>query len=155
HIKELHQYPFLTNSDAHSLGKMGREYGRLFMKEANFNELQKVLRNEAGRLIRANYGLNPLLGKYYQSVCLNCGAQIDMRGDQVKTSGAQINLEMAVCSACGGTEFIKGVSARIKELSDVDVTPVTRPPYIHQVPLDFIPGLGPKTMKRLLQVFET
>ena len=30
-----------------------------------------------------------------------------------------------------------------------------RPPYIHQVPLDFIPGLGPKMMERLLQAFGT
>jgi len=141
HIKELYPYPFLTNSDAHSLGKMGREYGKFLMEDANFNELQKVLRHEDGRSIGVNYGLNPLLGKYYQSVCSNCSAGV--------------NLEKAVCSACGSSDFIKGVSTRIKELSDEDVTPVVRPPYTHQVPLDFLPGLGPKTMKRLLQVFGT
>ncbi|MNH27255.1 hypothetical protein D3C79_873580 [compost metagenome] len=91
--------------------------------------------------VRFVQSLNPLLGKYYQSVCFNCGAQV--------------NIKMTVCSECGSSDFIKGVSTRIKELSNVDVTPVIRPPYIHQVPLDFIPGLGPKTMKRLLQVFGT
>lgn len=141
HIKELHPYPFLTSSDAHSLGKMGREYGKLLMEESSFYELQKALRHEEGRLIRANYGLNPLLGKYYESICFHCGEQV--------------NMEMEACSECGSTDFIKGVSTRIKELSDEDVTPVNRPPYIHQVPLDFIPGLGPKTMKRLLEVFGT
>ena len=30
-----------------------------------------------------------------------------------------------------------------------------RPPYIHQVPLDFIPGLGPKAMEKLLEAFGT
>lgn len=140
-IKELYPYPFLTNSDAHSLRKMGREYGKFLMEEANFYELQKVLRNEDGRLIRANYGLNPLLGKYYQSVCANCGEQVKK--------------EMLECSACGSNHFIKGVSTRIEELSDADARPVLRPPYIHQVPLDFIPGLGPKTFERLLQAFGT
>lgn len=140
-IKELHRYPFLTNSDAHSLGKMAREYGKFLMKEANFYELKKVLRNEGGRSIRANYGLNPLLGKYYQSVCVDCGEQV--------------RKEMQMCSACGSSHLIKGVSTRIEELSDADVPPVLRPPYIHQVPLDFIPGLGPKTFERLLQAFGT
>ena len=28
-------------------------------------------------------------------------------------------------------------------------------PYIHQVPLDFIPGVGPKTIDRLIQAFGT
>ncbi|NLJ85092.1 MAG: TIGR00375 family protein, partial [Firmicutes bacterium] len=30
-----------------------------------------------------------------------------------------------------------------------------RPHYIHQVPLDFIPGVGPKTLEKLLAAFGT
>ena len=30
-----------------------------------------------------------------------------------------------------------------------------RPPYVHQVPLEFIPGLGPKLMEKLLDHFGT
>lgn len=141
HIKEIQPYPFLTNSDAHSLGKMAREYGRFTLKDANFNELKKALRNQDGRAIRANYGLNPLLGKYHQTVCANCNEQV--------TS------EMLVCPVCASPHIIKGVSTRIQELSDADIPSVSRPPYIHQVPLDFIPGLGPKTFERLLQAFGT
>ena len=140
-IKELQQYPFLTNSDAHSLGKIAREYQKLTLKDANFNELKKALRNEDGRAVSANYGLNPLLGKYYQTVCANCGEQVTDA--------------MTVCPRCESQTFIKGVSTRIQELSDSEVPFVSRPPYIHQVPLDFIPGLGPKTFERLLQAFGT
>lgn len=43
---------------------------------------------------------------------------------------------------------------RIKELTTANSVP-DRPPYIHQVPLDFLPGLGPKTMAKLLDHFGT
>ena len=140
-IKEIQPYPFLTNSDAHSLGKMAREYQKCALKEANFQELKKALRQQDGRAIRANYGLNPLLGKYYQTVCADCG--------QALIDG------MARCPQCESTTFIKGVASRIQELSDAESLSVSRPPYIHQVPLDFIPGLGKKTFERLLQAFGT
>src|SRR5690606_34973577 len=72
HIREIQPYPFLTHSDAHSLGKMGREYEKLKLQAANFHELRLALRNQEQRAICANYGLNPLLGKYYETVCANC-----------------------------------------------------------------------------------
>ncbi len=140
-IKEIQRYSFLTNSDAHSLGKMAREYQKLLLEQSSFGELKKALRGQEGRTILANYGLNPLLGKYYQTVCAKCGLQIPD--------------EEASCPHCGGGTFIKGVSTRIRELSDEGLPAVKRPPYIHQVPLDFIPGLGPKTFERLLQTFGT
>lgn len=140
-IEELQQYPFLTNSDAHSLGKIAREYQKVRLEEPSFNELKKALNKQDGRMIVANYGLNPLLGKYYQTVCAKCGGQIEK--------------EEAPCPHCGGSTFIKGVSTRIQELSGEELSPIDRPPYIHQVPLDFIPGLGPKTFDRLLQAFGT
>jgi uncharacterized protein (TIGR00375 family) len=119
-LSELHQYPFVTNSDAHSLAKIGREYQKIRMEAPTFQELKKALKNQDGRRIESNYGLNPLLGKYHQS-----------------------------------TGEIKGVSDRLKELSDAEEQPVNRPPYIHQVPLQFIPGVGPKMLERLKDYFKT
>ena len=92
-------------------------------------------------MITANYGLNPLLGKYHQSVCGKCFQKVD-EGE-------------VYCPACQAKHIIKGVSTRIKELSTEMEQYRTRPPYIHQVPLDFIPGLGPKMLDRLLQAFGT
>ena len=140
-IRELQAYPFLTNSDAHSLGKIAREYQKITLNHASFSELKKALRNEDGRGIAANFGLNPLLGKYHQTVCANCGEQLAMTVQK--------------CPHCEKQTIIKGVSKRIEELSDPELVPCVRPPYIHQVPLDFIPGLGPKTLERLLQAFGT
>lgn len=140
-ITELEQYSFVTNSDAHSLGKMAREYQILRIGDANFLELQMALHNMDGRCVIANYGLHPLLGKYYQTVCAKCEEKVPLETD--------------ICLACGSTQIIKGVSTRIEELSSPTELARLRPPYIHQVPLDFIPGLGPKMMEKLLAEFGT
>lgn len=140
-MDELAPYTFVTNSDAHSLEKLAREYQKLKVTDGNFEELKKVLHQQEGREVLLNYGLNPLLGKYHESVCANCGEQVL---DNVTT-----------CPFCGTNQIIKGVAKRIEELSNKTVHQVKRPPYIHQVPLDFIPGIGPKTIQKLLDVFGT
>ena len=50
-----------------------------------------------------------------------------------------------------------GVLDRIEIIKDKKETksPENRPPYIYQVPLTFIPGVGPKVIDKLLQNFET
>ncbi|MFB6802660.1 endonuclease Q family protein [Peribacillus butanolivorans] len=143
-IKELESFVFVTNSDAHSLGKIAREYQKIRLKEPGFNELAKALQDKEGRKVSANYGLNPLLGKYHQTVCSGCLHQLLRDNEQ--------------CPECGNKTIIKGVSTRIEELSIPKMNGEKRrerPPYIHQVPLDFIPGLGPKSMEKLLKAFGT
>ncbi|MCU9613772.1 endonuclease Q family protein [Caldibacillus lycopersici] len=140
HLKQLHRYPYITNSDAHSLPKIGREYQALFIENGSFSELTKALRGEAGRKIMVNYGLDPLLGKYYRTTCAKCVTPMTE--------------EMDRCPHCGSKQKVKGVSERIAELTDTNDHPV-RPPYVHQVPLDFLPGIGPKTLAKLLHSFGT
>lgn len=141
-ISELSRYTFVTNSDAHSLGKLAREYQKMQLAEANFNELKMALHEQEDRRVLANYGLNPLLGKYHESVCANCGEQVD-------------DDDLTICPYCGKSQLIKGVAKRIQELSDVVEPTRNRPPYIHQIPLDFIPGIGPKTIEKMLDAFGT
>ncbi|MFE8695578.1 endonuclease Q family protein [Cytobacillus sp. FJAT-53684] len=140
-IKELHEFSYVTNSDAHSLKKIAREYHVLQMAEPTFNELEKALHAIDGRKVKANYGLDPLLGKYHQTVCSQCFTPFDP--------------EKGVCNHCGSTKYIKGVADRITELKTASSSPVNRPPYIHQVPLEFISGLGPKMLGKLLDHFGT
>lgn len=140
-IEELKAYPFLSNSDAHSVAKIAREYQQMKMESTSFAELKKVLKKEDGRKITANYGLNPFLGKYYHTVCEKCFHK-------------QPASSQWLCTQCGHGKFIKGVSERIKELAHTD-HPISRPPYIHQVPLDFIPGIGAKTLDKLIQFVGT
>lgn len=138
-IGELHRYSFVTNSDAHSLAKIAREYQVVAMKEPTFLELYKALKAEDGRKIIANYGLDPLLGKYHKTVCAEC---LNPANDDDQ-----------ICALCGNKKIIKGVADRILELKTADQSPVGRPPYVHQVPLEFIPGLGPKLLEKLVNHF--
>lgn len=148
---ELHRYPFVSNSDAHSLAKIAREYQVIDMEQPSFQELRLALTNKDNRRIVANFGLDPLLGKYHQTVCAKCF-------HAMSTSDVQ-------CPKCGHEKFIKGVAERIQQLSIspscktksemIQTERQIRPPYIHQVPLEFIPGLGPKLRMNLMNHFGT
>ena len=140
-ISELHGYTFLTNSDAHSLGKIAREYQQIKMKEASFKELEWALHQVNGRKILKNFGMNPKLGKYHTTVCSKCFEPLP--SDTKK------------CPVCHSRKIIKGVSERIGELKDTDEPMEDRPPYLYQVPLEYLPSLGPKTYEKLLNRFGT
>lgn len=139
-ISELHRFTFVSNSDSHSLGKIAREYQVVQMKECSFKELIFALRKEHGRKIIANFGLNPKLGKYHSTVCQRCQKDVPY---QTRT-----------CPHCKTNSIVHGVYDRIQELKNSSETP-KRPRYYYQVPLDYIPGIGPKTLQKLLDAFQT
>lgn len=140
-IEELNHYTFLTNSDAHSIPKIAREYQKVRMQDCSFEELTKALYEKDGRKIVANYGMNPLLGKYYTTVCANC---------LKPTSFGE------PCHHCGNKSIIKGVSERIDELtSTASFEKRERPKYIHQAPLEYLPSLGPKTFEKMIKEIGT
>lgn len=145
HLSELDPFPFLTNSDAHSLPKIAREYNCLRMEAPTFSECVKALRGSQGRRIEANYGLNPRLGKYHRTFCISCG-QLVPEESAVRS-----------CPHCGSGKTVRGVYDRIRQIADrtLSQVPDTRPPYHVQVPLEFIPGVGKKTLERLLERFGT
>ncbi len=144
-ISELETRSFLTNSDAHSLPKIAREYNKMLVEDISFKEVVKALKNEDGRKIIANYGLDPKLGKYHRSFCEECDKAIEIDEAAVK------------CPICGSEKIVFGVYDRIELVKDKKETksPENRPPYIYQVPLTFIPGVGGKTIDKLLDNFET
>ncbi|MDC3413115.1 endonuclease Q family protein [Aquibacillus sp. 3ASR75-11] len=139
-IEELHQYTFLTNSDAHSLPKIAREYQEIIMKKPTFKELNWALHHVKGRGFLRNYGMNPYLGKYHQTVCNVCFHSAK---------------ERETCPSCGSAKIVKGVADRIGELANATGSPLSRPPYVYQVPLEYLPSLGPKTFQKLLDKFGT
>jgi uncharacterized protein (TIGR00375 family) len=142
-VCELSAYTFLTNSDAHSLAKIAREYQMIALQKPTFKEFELALKRKDGREVIANYGLNPYLGKYYNTVCEKCFGTMDFNS-------------CSVCKQCGSEKFIKGVRDRINELGrSLEESLQERPPYVHQIPLEFIPGLGPKTLSALRRAFGT
>ncbi|NOU99290.1 endonuclease Q family protein [Paenibacillus planticolens] len=145
-ISELDPFTFVTNSDAHSLGKIGREYNEMRLAAPTYEELVKALHRQEGRGIAANYGLNPRLGKYHRTYCSLCEAVLDDAKGTVER-----------CADCGSNKIVRGVMDRILDLADREAPylPSYRPPYHFQVPLEFIPGLGPKKLNQLLGRFGT
>ena len=144
-ISELETRSFLTNSDAHSLPKIAREYNKMLVEDISFKEIVKAMKNEEGRKILANYGLDPKLGKYHRTYCDDCNKTIETK-EPVET-----------CPMCGSKNVTFGVFDRIELIKDKQQTksPENRPPYIYKIPLGFIPWVGGKTIQKLLDNFET
>lgn len=144
-ISELESKTFLTNSDAHSLPKIAREYNKLLLESISFKEFLKALKQEEGRKVLSNYGLDPKLGKYHRTYCETCQKNIEGIAP-VKT-----------CPDCDSKNITMGVFDRIEQIKDKpkSKSPKNRPPYVYQIPLTFIPGLGGKTIEKLLNHFGT
>ena len=144
-ISELEDKTFVTNSDAHSLPKIAREYNKMLVKDISFKEGVKALKGEDGRKVLCNYGLDPRLGKYHRTFCDECNQVIETKEP------------VSVCPKCGSQKVTFGVFDRIELIKDKkeSKSPANRPPYIYQVPLTFIPGLGAKTIDKLLDKFGT
>jgi uncharacterized protein (TIGR00375 family) len=145
-MPELAEFSFLSNSDAHSLDKIAREYNILALEQADFMEFHKACKREEGRRVVANYGLDPRLGKYHRTFCAACNGVILQRVD---TDG--------LCPFCNKPKLIKGVFDRIEEIASVNIPnhPSHRAPYFYQIPLEFIPGIGKKAIEKLLTEFGT
>ena len=143
-ISELAGKQFVTNSDAHSLPKIAREYNKLLVEDISFKEIFKAIKGEDGRKIICNYGLDPKLGKYNRSFCEDCNCSIETPAPALK------------CDKCGGTNITMGVFDRIEMIKDQESTsPSFRPEYHYQVPLQFMPGVGNKAIEKLLSAFGT
>jgi uncharacterized protein (TIGR00375 family) len=144
-ISELETKTFLTNSDAHSLPKIAREYNKILVDGISFKEILLALKNEGGRKILCNYGLDPKLGKYHRTYCEVCEKNIKGEAPVKK------------CDTCDSRNITMGVYDRIEIIKDKKDTksPSFRPPYVYQIPLTFIPGLGGKTIDKLLELFKT
>ena len=111
----------------------------------SFKEVVQALKNENGRKILANYGLDPKLGKYHRTFCEKCGKPIEGKAP------------VTICPDCDSSKITMGVFDRIEVIKDKENTksPDFRPPYIYQIPLTFMPGIGGKTIDKLLDTFET
>ncbi|WP_017981040.1 TIGR00375 family protein [Methanocaldococcus villosus] len=129
-IKELREFPFLTNSDAHSYypHRLGREFNQFEIDsvgglEENFEEIEEAIKKNK---IVANYGLDPRLGKYHLTACSKCHTRFKLE-DAKKYNWR--------CPKCKGI-IKKGVLSRVEELSDGRVEhPPFRPPYYKIIPL--------------------
>jgi len=141
-LSELDGKVFISNSDAHSLAKMGREYNIFEMEEPSFHELVKALKGVGGRRVKANYGLNPKLGKYHRTFCNDCDSVI--HGEPPVLS----------CPVSEKHDVVVGVRDRIEVIKDRNEPKASeRALYHYQVPLEFLPKVGAKTIDKLINHF--
>lgn len=141
-LSELDNKSFLSNSDAHSLSKIGREYNVFEMEQPTFKEVLKALRGVEGRRVYANYGLNPKLGKYHRTYCLVCDKVVDKEPPSIK------------CPVSDKHSVVVGVKDRLEIIKDrKEPCMDKRAQYKYQIPLEFLPGVGPKTIDRLVERF--
>jgi len=155
-ISELSRVTFVTSSDAHSPSpaKLGREFMRLAMESATFDELAQALRREGGRRTVLNVGLDPRLGKYYLSFCSSCRRTLVIDEGEISPSFDSLDIHVSVrgqselaqllrsiherrvaCPACG-RRLRLGVKDRAMMIGEHEsVSPAHRPPYLHIPPL--------------------
>jgi uncharacterized protein (TIGR00375 family) len=127
-IKELHRLTFLTNSDCHSPHpvRLAREFNRLQVEDATFEEIKKAVLRSGGRKPVLNVGLPPQEGKYHESACISCFTHYSFE---------EAEKRRWKCS-CGKRIKI-GVKDRINKKADFKepIHPEHRPAYVHLIPL--------------------
>ena len=150
-IRELADKKFLTNSDAHSLPKIAREYNTFEMENISFESFKKVLgyedeksksKTEKLNYIVCNNGMYSRLGKYNKTYCDMCECVSEIEDEK--------------CKKCGSKKIVKGVEDRVIEIADgKSISPENRPEYIYKIPLEYIPKLGKKTKEKMLELYGT
>ena len=116
----------------------------MLLERPSFDEVLKALMREDGRQVVSNYGLDPKLGKYHRTYCPVCDTTFQDQAPPVLS-----------CSECNNTSVVRGVLDRIVDIQDYPVAkhPAHRPPYQYQIPLEFVPGIGPKSIEKLISKF--
>jgi uncharacterized protein (TIGR00375 family) len=142
-LSALDRFSLISNSDAHSGEKLGRE-ANIFSGEPSFAGIRAALRREDGQVrFEGTYEFYPEEGKYHLDGHRKCGVVFEPE----KTSA-----QRGLCPVCGKPLTI-GVLNRVFALSDRDVPvrPAHHPDFFSLVPLtevlSEILGVGPGTKK--------
>ncbi|MGM0419083.1 MAG: UvrD-helicase domain-containing protein, partial [Thermodesulfobacteriota bacterium] len=142
-ISDLDKYSLISNSDAHSPAKLGREVN-IFDCELSFYEIKNALKYKDLKKFKGTFEFFPEEGKYHYDGHRKCNVCLSP-GDSLKYKG--------LCPLCG-KPLTLGVLYRIIELSDrtdVDEIKKISAPYYSLVPLtdilSEILGVGPNTKK--------
>jgi len=141
-LSELEDSVMFSNSDAHSLPNIAREYNTFEQVDSSFGGLLNLIEQKNKQAVR-NYGLPPKVGKYHRTYCLSC-EQI------IKAAAPQLT-----CPDCGSKHVVMGVLDRLVSIADRPMAKYNDSTYVHQVPLRQLPGIGPKMYEGLLRAFGT
>ncbi len=130
-VSSLDRFSLISDSDAHSAGKIGREFN-IFSGQFDFSGLRDILRTKDVKRFISTVEYFPEEGKYHFDGHRNCS---------VCLSPEETRKNNNLCPACGRKVTI-GVMHRVSELADRDYgdKPATFVPFKKLVPLDQIIG---------------
>ncbi len=131
-LSALDKITLISNSDAHSPAKIGRE-ANVFDTELNYQSIVEAIKNPQGKLL-STIEFFPQEGRYHFDGHRNCG---------VTFSPEESRKHNNVCPKCGKPLTI-GVLHRVEELADRPSggKPATTIPFKSLIPLSEIIGEG-------------
>ncbi|WP_234572756.1 UvrD-helicase domain-containing protein [Rhodohalobacter sp. 614A] len=134
-VSGLDRFTLISNSDAHSPSKLGRE-ANLLNTELSYDAMFEAFKSGIG--LSATYEFYPEEGKYHHDGHRKCGISFDPKETEKYND---------ICPVCGKPLTV-GVLHRVEELADRDETIKSSGfEYIIPLPevLGEIEGVGPKT----------
>lgn len=127
-LSELDAVTLVSNSDAHSPAKLGRE-ANVFDCELDYAEITRILRTHDRSKFLFTIEFFPEEGKYHFDGHRACQQRLSPR--ETRAAGG-------LCPACGRPATI-GVMSRVEELADRPAASAEgRIPYRHLIPLEEI-----------------
>lgn len=128
-LSVLDNYTLVSNSDAHSPSRMGREVN-VFKEDLDYFQLREVLRNKDKEKFLYTIEFHPEEGKYHYDGHRKC---------DVRLSPKESRFNNNLCPVCSRSLTI-GVLHRIESLSDRDegFVPEDSIPYKKMIPLEEI-----------------
>jgi uncharacterized protein (TIGR00375 family) len=128
-LSALDDITLISNSDAHSPNKLGRE-ANIFNCDLRYGEIADAIRGKDPRRILFTIEFFPEEGKYHYDGHRNCN---------ISFSPKETKKHKGLCPACGKRVTV-GVMNRVDELADRQegAVPDKAIPAMHMVPLDEI-----------------
>lgn len=145
-LRSLENLSLISNSDAHSLRKLGREANvfELCEMEVNFDGVVDAIKDKTNKKFLYTIEFFPEEGKYYLNGHRDCGFSVEPK-DMKRLGG--------LCSVCG-KKILAGVLNRVEESSKSQVGIFKNPrKFIKTIPLEEIlaeslsVGVGSKKVK--------
>jgi uncharacterized protein (TIGR00375 family) len=126
-LSALDNYTLISNSDAHSPSRLGRE-ANIFNCNISFSEMKEVLKTKDRKRFLSTIEFFPEEGKYHFDGHRNCNVMLSPE--------ESMNID-DICPVCG-KQLTIGVAHRVRLLSDrkEGFVPDNAIPYKHLVPLE-------------------